>query len=105
MGSQLSSAMRSTTAICLILIGAVLTLVEAKPKALWPYPAYPYPAYPYPNPAYPYPYPESTASFGKPCLENGEAGCRGHDDCCMGLACIMIGIVGKDIGKCSPYLM
>ena len=75
--------------ICLISIGAILTLVGAKPKARAK---------------------ESVASPVKPCLENKEAGCRDHNDCCYDnfygeqLVCIMIGIVGKDIGKCSPIL-
>merc|ERR1711915_80200 len=89
MGSQLSSAMRLTTAICLILIGAILTLVEAKPRASAK---------------------ESVASSRKICFEKGEAGCKDNNDCCFDnyygepLVCIMIGTIGKDIGKCHHII-
>merc|ERR1712180_407816 len=82
MGSQLSSVMRLTTAICLIFIGAVLALVEAKPRAQ-----------------------VEAEVETKSCLENGEDGCMSYEDCCQHddehSVCTMIGIVGKDIGQCS----
>merc|ERR1712198_294177 len=70
MGSQHSGAMRSATVICLNSLGALLTLVAAKPRA------------------------SAMASAAQPCFD---AGCKSDDDCCYDdsfgeqLVCVKIG--------------
>merc|ERR1711951_227606 len=89
MGSQFNSAMRSTTTICLIFIGAVLALVEAKPWVFEPHQEGP----------------NSFEYKGTPCIEDGEDGCMSYEDCCKyddeHPVCTMIGMVAKDVGQCA----
>merc|ERR1711962_252708 len=70
MGSHRSSAMKLTTLICLISLGALLTLVGVKPRA------------------------SAMASTAQPCFD---AGCKSDDDCYYDdsfgeqLVCVKIG--------------
>merc|ERR1711951_42629 len=70
MGSRRCSAMKLTTLICLISLGAFLTLVGAKPRA------------------------SAMASAAQPCFD---ASCKSDDDCCYDdyfgeqLVCVKIG--------------